>query len=112
MKKLLMLTMLSLLAISFTGSASSNHRTSAKKIDSIRIEGGGDGSNYYYFVNNAGWEPGACPNVTVAFITSGDPAAKEMLTLAMASKANGTPVSFRGECYEDIYFKINYMIQE
>ena len=83
-----------------------------KEIERIQVRGGqGAGiSADYHFHNAAGWGADGCPSAEYAYLNADDSGAKEMFTLAIAAKAQGSMVKFLGTCQEDKnYFNVYYI---
>lgn len=84
----------------------------ARTIEKIMVEAT-SATPYYYFVNQAeGWGAPSCPNAFGAYLAESAPGAKSILSLAMAAKATGTKMRFKGTCSDNNYFLVNYAIAE
>jgi hypothetical protein len=102
------------LGISFLSLGVSALETSEKIIERIQIQGNASGGiPFYYFFNSSGWGSSGCENAVYAYMKATDVGAKEMLSLAIASKATRTKVKFAGKCRpgQAAYFQIDYMYQ-
>ena len=88
-------------------------QTAAKSIERVQISASSNGTTAsYYFVNTSGWGATTCPNAMYVQITESYAGSKAMLSMALTAKSTNAEVTFLGECYDDNYFKANYMILE
>jgi hypothetical protein len=82
------------------------------KVERIQVQGQGVGNAAnYHFYNANGWGAPGCPNAVYAYLSADDSGAKEIFSLAIAAKAQGSTVKFLGACKENTsnYFNVYYI---